>query len=117
MIRIKRVYDPPEVTDGVRILTDRVWPRGLKKIGTWIDEWRWDLAPTPALHQWFHRDLRKWDEFRRRYRLELEARGKAEELRRLAERAKEGTITLLFGARDAEHNSAVVLKELLDEFL
>lgn len=116
MIRIKRVADPPELTDGVRILVDRVWPRGLKKIGTWIDEWRWDLAPTPALHKWFHRDPRKWEEFRRRYRHDLEVRGKGEELRRLAERAQGGTITLLFGARDAEHNNALVLKELLEEF-
>jgi uncharacterized protein YeaO (DUF488 family) len=86
----------------------------LKRSGHGLTWW-WDLVPTPALYQWFHRDLRKWEEFRRRYRLELEARGRAEELRRLAERAKGGRITLLFGARGAEHNAAVVLKELLEE--
>lgn len=115
MIRIKRVYDPPELSDGVRILVDRVWPRGLKKAEARIDEWRWDLAPTAALRKWFHHDPRKWEAFRRRYRNELKARGKFKELQELAERAKRETLTLLFGARDEEHNNAVVLKELLEE--
>lgn len=115
MIRLKRAYDPPDRSDGVRILVDRVWPRGVKKAEARIDEWRWDLAPTAALHKWFHHDPRKWEAFRRRYRNELEARGKLDELRELAERSRRETITLLFGARDEEHNNAVVLKELLEE--
>lgn len=115
VIRIRRVYDPPNRTGGVRILVDRVWPRGLKKADALIDEWRWDLAPTAALRKWFHHDPRKWEEFRRRYRLELEARGKMEDLRGLAQRAKAEAIVLLFGARDGQHNNAVVLKELLEE--
>ena len=114
MIKVKSVYDPPEPTDGVRILIDRVWPQGVKRIGTRIDEWRWDLAPTPALRKWFHRDPKKWDAFTSRYRHELVVRNKIEDLRRLAERATRETITLLFAARDEEHNNAAVLKELLD---
>ena len=117
MIRIKRVYNQPDLSDGVRILVDRLWPRGLKKAEARIDEWRWDLAPSSALRKWFHHDPRKWDEFQRRYRNELKARGKIEELQELAGRAKRGTITLLFGARNEKHNNAVVLKELLEGLL
>lgn len=117
MIRIKRVYGQPNRSDGVRILVDRIWPRGLSKEKARIDEWRWDLAPTAALRKWFHHDPRKWDEFQRRYRDELRARGKLEELQELADRATRETITLLFGARDEEHNNALVLKELLDGLL
>lgn len=115
MIKVKSVYEPPEPTDGVRILIDRVLPQGVKRIGTRIDEWRWDLAPTPALRKWFHRDPKKWDAFRRRYRHELMVRNKVDDLRRLAERAKEETLTLLFVAGDEELNSAVALKEVLEE--
>ena len=114
MIKVKSVYDPPEPTDGVRILVDRVWPQGVKRIGTWIDEWRWDLAPTPALRKWFHRDPKKWDAFTSRYRHELEVRDKMDDLRRLAERAKEETVTLLFTTGNEEHNGAAVLKDLLE---
>ena len=117
MVRIKRVYDEPDRQDGLRILVDRVWPRGLKKTAARIDAWRWDLAPTAALRKWFRHDPKKWEEFQRRYRDELEARGKLEELQELAERAERETITLLFGARDEAHNNAVVLKALLEEVL
>ncbi len=115
MIKVKSVYDHPEHSDGVRILVDRVWPRGVKLIGTWIDDWRWDLAPSPALRKWFRLDPRKWEPFKRRYRHELEVRHKMDDLRRLAERAKEENLTLLFVAGDEEHNSAVALRELLEE--
>jgi len=117
MIRIKRAYSPPDRADGLRILVDRVWPRGLKKIEARIDEWRWDLAPTAALRKWFHHDPKKWDEFQRRYRHELKARSKLDGLRDMAERAKREAITLLFAARDERHNNAVALKELLEELL
>ena len=117
MIRIKRVYNQPDRSDGVRILVDRVWPRGLRKILTRIDHWRWDLAPSPALRKWFRHDPRKWGEFRRRYRNELKGRGKLEELQGLADRARRETITLLFGADDEEHNNAVVIKEILEGLL
>ncbi len=96
---------------------DRVWPRGLTKAEARIDEWRWDLAPSAALWKWFRHDPRKWDEFQRRYRNELRARGKLEELQTLADRAQRETVTLLFGARDEERNNAVVLKELLEGLL
>jgi uncharacterized protein YeaO (DUF488 family) len=115
VIKVKSVYNQVEPSDGVRILVDRVWPQGVKRVGTWIDEWRWDLAPTPALRKWFHRDPRKWDAFKRRYRHELLVRNKIEDLRRLAERAKQETVTLLFTAGDEEHNNAAVLKELLEK--
>jgi uncharacterized protein YeaO (DUF488 family) len=115
VIRIKRVYNQPDRADGVRILVDRLRPRGLAKEKAGIDEWRQDLAPTAGLRKWFGHDPRKWDEFRRRYRNELKARGKLTELRELADRARRETITRLFGAHDETHNNAVVLKELLAE--
>jgi uncharacterized protein YeaO (DUF488 family) len=115
VIKVKSVYDQTELSDGVRILVDRVWPRGVKSISTWIDDWRWDLAPSPALRKWFHRDPRKWDAFKRRYRHELEVRDKMGDLRTLAERAKEETITFLFTTGNEEYNGAAVLKELLEK--
>jgi uncharacterized protein YeaO (DUF488 family) len=101
----------------VRILVDRIWPRGVKRAEGRIDEWRWDLAPTRALRKWFRHDPKKWNEFRARYQTELQARGKLQELQQLAKRAVRERITLLFAARDEEHNNAVVLKELLEELL
>lgn len=91
MIRIKRVYGRPDRADGVRILVDRLWSRGLKKAEARIDEWRQDLAPIAALRKWFGHDPRKWDEFRRRYWNELKATGKLEELQALAGRARRET--------------------------
>ena len=101
----------------MRILLERIWPRGLKRSGTRIDEWRWDIAPTAALRQWFRHDPRKWIEFKARYRSELEERGKLDELRKLADQAHRQRITLLFAARDRVHNTAVALKEILEELL
>lgn len=115
MIKIKWVYNQPHPSDGVRILVERVWPRGLKRSGTRVDEWRWDLAPTTALRQWYRQDVRKWDEFKIRYRKELDDRGKIDELRKLADQARRQKITLLFSARDKLHNGAVVLREVLEE--
>jgi uncharacterized protein YeaO (DUF488 family) len=99
----------------VRILVERIWPRRLSRSQTRIDEWRWDLAPTTVLRQWYHHDVRKWDVFKIRYRKELEDRGKIDELRKLANQARRQTITLLFSSRDKLHNSAVALKEVLEE--
>lgn len=112
MIRIKRVYDPPDPSDGLRVLVDRLWPRGLAKEKARIDEWRKDLAPGDALRKWFGHDPRRWEEFERRYREELQ--GKMEGVKGLAEQARRGTTTLLYGARDEEHNNAVVLKDVLE---
>lgn len=114
MLKIKRAYDPPDPADGYRVLVDRLWPRGLCKEDTRIDEWRSDVAPTNVLRVWFAHDPDKWDEFRVRYRNELQASGRTEELAELAERAKAGTVTLLFGARDRERNNAAALKGFID---
>ncbi len=112
MIRIKRVYEPAEPSDGHRVLIDRLWPRGLSKEKARVDEWRKDLAPSDGLRKWFKHEPKKWEEFRRRYREEL--RPKRNELNELAAKHP-GTLTIVYGARDNEHNNAVVLKELLEK--
>jgi len=115
MIRVKRVYDPPEPSDGPRFLVDRVWPRGLKKEATRIDAWQKDAAPSHELRRWFGHDPGKWHDFQSRYETELDARPEA--VRPLLDKAREGDITLVYGARDREHNNAVVIKEYLDRKL
>jgi uncharacterized protein YeaO (DUF488 family) len=111
MIRIKRIYDPPSPGDGKRILVDRLWPRGVAKEDARLDEWLKEIAPSDELRHWFGHEPEKWDEFRSRYRQELQ--GQEEILNRLRAEAQQGTITILFAAKDEEHNNAVVLKELL----
>jgi uncharacterized protein YeaO (DUF488 family) len=115
VIRIKRIYERPDPSDGVRILVDRLWPRGMSRAAARIDEWRKDLAPTNVLREWFHHDPPKWEEFRLRYRNELDAAGKAEELEELAERARTETVTLLYAARDEARNNAVALKKIIEK--
>lgn len=112
MFRIKRVYDPPKPGDGRRLLIDRLWPRGLTKEAARIDDWIKELAPSTELRRWFGHDPARWDEFQARYKEELQ--GEAELLTKLRAEAKKGTITLLFAAKDTEHNNAVVLKEILE---
>lgn len=108
---IKRVYDPPAKADGLRILVDRLWPRGPSKQGAKIDHWFRDVAPSGRLRKWFPHDLARWDEFRKRYVRELDRSPEAvAELRKLLSRRR---ATLLFAAKDAEHNNAVVLREYL----
>jgi len=114
MIRIKRVYAPPAETDGVRLLVDRLWPRGISKAAARIDEWRKDLAPSNALRKWFGHDPTKWEEFQSRYRTELESAGKMEEFLILGERARREAITMVYAARDEERNNAVVIKRLIE---
>jgi uncharacterized protein YeaO (DUF488 family) len=112
-VRLKRAYDPAEPGDGYRVLVDRLWPRGVSKERARLDEWARELAPSADLRTWFGHDPERFAEFERRYRTELAAHGeKVDELRR---RAREGTLTLVYAARDAEHNDAVVLAELLRE--
>ncbi|MBN9071313.1 MAG: DUF488 domain-containing protein [Rhizobiales bacterium] len=111
-LRIKRVYEAPADDDGLRVLVDRLWPRGLKKQEAAVDLWLKEIAPSTELRRWFGHDPEKWTEFRRRYRAELD--GKKEELETLRRRADERRVTLLYGARDEEHNQAVVLKDLLE---
>jgi uncharacterized protein YeaO (DUF488 family) len=114
-IDLKRVYDPPANSDGRRILVDRIWPRGITKADLQIDAWLKDLAPTTELRKWFGHDPAKWDEFRKRYAGELEQRSEA--LEELVEKARAGRVTLVFSAKDTEHNNAVALREHLERRL
>jgi uncharacterized protein YeaO (DUF488 family) len=114
-IDLKRVYDPPATSDGRRILVDRIWPRGITKADLQIDAWLKDLAPSTELRKWFGHDPAKWDEFRKRYAGELEQRSEA--LEELVEKARAGRVTLVFSAKDTEHNNAVALREHLERRL
>lgn len=111
VIRCKRAYEPPSSDDGPRILVDRLWPRGLRREGAHVDVWARELAPSDDLRRWFGHDPERFAEFRRRYRAEL--RKQRELLQELAEKAGTGSLTLLYAARDHEHNNAVVLAEVL----
>ncbi len=111
MVQIKRVYDPASPGDGRRILVDRLWPRGVRKEDASIDEWLKDIAPSAELRKWFGHDPARWQDFRDRYRGELKE--KTEAVERLRRESQSQTVTLLFAARDAEHNNAVVLREIL----
>jgi uncharacterized protein YeaO (DUF488 family) len=110
-LRLKRVYEPTAPEDGVRVLIDRLWPRGLTKKKAAIDHWMKDIAPSSELRKWFGHDPGRWTEFRNRYMEEL--RQHMALLDQIRDLAKEGTVTLLFGAHDEEHNDAVVLREVL----
>lgn len=110
-VQLKRAYDSPSAHDGLRILVDRIWPRGVRKAQARIDLWLKDIAPSTALRQWFGHDPARWSEFRRRYRAELKRQPEA--VAQLRALARKGRITLVFGARDERHNQAVVLKDLL----
>jgi uncharacterized protein YeaO (DUF488 family) len=114
-IRVCRVYDPPEPDDGYRVLIDGLWPRGLSKAAAHVDVWARDLAVSAPLRRWFGHDPAKWDEFRARYRAELLVPERHATLAALAQRARRGPVTLVYGARDREHNNAVVLAEVLAE--
>ena len=116
-VRVKRVYDPPGAEDGERFLVERLWPRGVAREAAQLTAWLKDLAPSTALRQWFHHDPERWPEFRRRYEAELQAPEKQAALLDLAQRARRGTITLVYAARDTQHNSALVLKEAVERRL
>lgn len=112
MIRTKRVYEKADAKDGFRVLVDRLWPRGMKKEAAKIDLWMKDVAPSDALRKSFHHDAMKWPDFEKKYQAELKKKGAwIAELKKLEE--EHGTLTLLFGVRDPEHNQAVVLAEAL----
>lgn len=111
-IKLKRAYEPPDKSDGKRILVDRLWPRGLTKKKAGIDLWLKEIAPTTELRKWFGHEPDKWKRFRGRY--ETEIRHKADLLQRLEHEGREGTITLIYGARDEKHNEALVLKQVLE---
>ena len=110
-IRLKRVYDKPAKGDGRRVLVDRIWPRGLGKEEARIDEWLNGIAPSTRLRKWFGHDPARWTEFKERYAVELD--DQREQLERLAQEARKRTVTLLFSAKDIEHNNAVALKKYL----
>jgi uncharacterized protein YeaO (DUF488 family) len=117
MVQIKRAYEEPGRDDGYRVLVDRLWPRGVKKEALHLDLWAKDLAPTPELRTWFGHDPRRFREFARRYHAELRAASARPLLAELALRAARGTVTLVYGARDMEHNGAVVLRDVIDDDL
>ena len=110
-VRVKRVYDPPSKEDGVRVLVEGLWPRGLTKTNAAVDLWLKDIAPSLALRQWFNRDPARWTEFTRRYAEELDKKTAA--IAALAGAVRSGRVTLLFGARDELHNTAVALHSYL----
>lgn len=114
MIQIKRVYEKENKADGYRVLIDRLWPRGIKKESLRFDEWIKDLAPSTELRKEFGHDPEKWSKFITSYKGELKAKPAQEALQNLVSIAKKQTLTLLYSAKDEEHNNAVVLKELLD---
>ncbi|HKO16596.1 MAG TPA: DUF488 domain-containing protein [Gemmatimonadaceae bacterium] len=112
MISLKRAYEPASRGDGRRFLVERLWPRGVRKTALPLTGWLKDVAPSAALRQWFGHDAAKWDEFRRRYFAELA--GNPDALEPLRQAARAGTITLVYGSRDTEHNAAVALREYLE---
>jgi uncharacterized protein YeaO (DUF488 family) len=110
-VRLKRAYDPAEPADGHRVLIDRLWPRGVSRDRAKLDDWEKELSPSTELRQWFAHEPERFDEFRRRYIEEL--RKQRPRLTSLRRRARQGTLTLVYAAHDAEHNDAVVLAEVL----
>jgi uncharacterized protein YeaO (DUF488 family) len=111
MIHLKRVYEEPSQKDGMRVLVERLWPRGLTKERAAVDLWLKDVAPSPELRRWFGHDPARWEQFQDRYRQELRKQKDAVQL--LKQKGKEGTVTLVYAARDEEHNGALALKRFL----
>lgn len=110
-INLKRAYERASPSDGTRVLVDRLWPRGVKKVDAAIDQWAKDIAPSTALRKWFGHEPGRWKEFCRRYGEEV--RRRPEQLKKLRALAREGRVTLVFSAHDEAHNDAVALRELL----
>jgi uncharacterized protein YeaO (DUF488 family) len=111
MIKLKRVYEVPSPQDGLRVLVERLWPRGLTKKRAAVDLWLKDVAPSPALRKWFGHDPARWQQFQKRYQKEL--REQKDAIRLLTQKAKKGTLTMVYAARDKEHNAALALKTFL----
>lgn len=114
-IAVKRVYDRPAPDDGTRVLVDRLWPRGMSKEHAHLDRWCREVAPSSDLRTWFHHDPTRFAEFERRYRAELDGNPEVAELAALG--AEEARLTLLYSARDTEHNQALVLRDVLQAYL
>jgi len=115
MIKLKRARDPKELSDGVRYLVERLWPRGVRKSDLVLDDWLKDVAPSTALRKWFAHDPSKWTEFQRRYIAELDDHLCAWEP--ILEAVRHGTVTLIYSSHDAQHNNALALKIYLEERL
>jgi uncharacterized protein YeaO (DUF488 family) len=111
MIQLKRVYEEPSDKDGMRVLVERLWPRGLTKERAAVDLWLKDVAPSPELRKWFGHDPARWEQFQERYQKEL--RKQEDAVQFLKQKGKEGTVTLVYAARDEEHNGALALKRFL----
>lgn len=110
-VRLKRAYEPPEATDGVRVLVDRLWPRGVSKEHAALSHWMKEIAPSTELRKWFSHDAARWEEFGCRYGKELS--GNTEQLTQLRSLARHGPITLVYSAQDGIHNDAIVLRNTL----
>lgn len=116
-VRLKRAYRPPASDDGQRVLVERLWPRGVRKEALALVDWAKDVSPSPELRRWYAHEVSRWPEFQARYRAELEREPAATALSALVERARKGRLTLVYGSRDEEHNSAVVLRSVILERL
>jgi uncharacterized protein YeaO (DUF488 family) len=112
MIKLKRAYEKPSPDDGFRVLVERLWPRGVSKEEAELDLWLKEVAPSPELRRWYSHDVARWSEFQKRYRAELKE--KMDSLKLLKEKSREGNVTLVYAARDQDHNSALLLKQALD---
>ena len=110
MIKLKRAYEKPSSSDGLRILVDRLWPRGVRKAALKLHAWEKDVAPTTELRKWFNHDPKRWSEFKKLYKAQLKGNEKLAELRKLS---KKKTVTLIYGAKDPEHTHALVLQDVL----
>ena len=118
LLQVKRVYDPPSAADGVRVLVDRLWPRGLTKTAAAVDLWLKDIAPSVSLRRWFNHDPSRWSEFTRRYAEELDSlAAKSAAIAALVAAVRRGRVTLLFGAGDHEHNNATALRTYLNRVI
>jgi uncharacterized protein YeaO (DUF488 family) len=115
VIKVKRVYAPVEASDGRRFLVDRIWPRGISKDAAQVEAWLKEAGPSDELRKWFGHDPERWREFNQRYRRELESR--RDVLAPIVEAARHGDVTLVYSARDEQHNQAVVLKDVLENLL
>jgi uncharacterized protein YeaO (DUF488 family) len=114
-LRIKRAYEKPVAGDGVRVLVDGLWPRGLSREDLRLNAWMREIAPSKELRQWYGHDPGKWLKFRERYRKELEEAQRSALLNVLADKSRKGSLTLVFGARDGKRSNAAVLAEIIRE--
>ncbi|MCC7357598.1 DUF488 domain-containing protein [Candidatus Uhrbacteria bacterium] len=114
MIKLKRIYEKPDKNDGYRILVDRLWPRGVSKERASLDEWLKDIAPTTELRKWFGHDPKRWSIFQKKYKKELLLhKNTLQDIKKLSK--KNNTVTLVYAAKDEDHNEAIVLKSMLED--